>query len=159
MEKGITKRERNYILFNIREFFKHYKIEQNINKITIDISNLQKMREDVNNKINDLKQYYEEVNSNILFDNQANRTKLLVNRRHKFITKSTDTATKKIVENKQKTKLKDLKYELDKSNLTLRPKTPDVSQIFNKYKKKKYNTNIGIKSNYNNIKNNINNRQ
>ena len=32
MEKGITKRERNYILFNIREFFKHYKIEQNINK-------------------------------------------------------------------------------------------------------------------------------
>ena len=155
MEKGITKRERNYILFNIREFFKHYKIEQNINKITIDISNLQKMREDVNNKINDLKQYYEEVNSNILFDNQANRTKLLVNRRHKFITKSTDTATKKIVENKQKTKLKDLKYELDKSNLTLRPKTPDVSQIFNKYKKKKYNTNIGIKSNYNNMKNNI----
>jgi len=159
MEKGITKRERNYILFNIREFFKHYKIEQNINKITIDISNLQKMGEELNNIINDLKQYNEEVNSNILFDNQENRTKLLVNRRHKFITKSTDTATKKIVENKQKTKLKDLKYELDKSNLTLRPKTPDVSQIFNKYKKKKYNTNIGIKSNYNNIKNNINNRQ
>ena len=159
MEKGITKRERNYILFNIREFFKHYKIEQNINKITIDISNIQKMGEELNNIINNLKQYNEEVNSNILFDNQANRAKLLANRRHKVITKSTDTATKKIVENKQKTKLKDLKYELDKSNLTLRPKTPDVSQIFNKYKKKKYNTNIGIKSNYNNIKNNINNRQ
>ena len=43
MEKGITKKERDYILFNIRGFFNHYKIEQNINKISIDISNIQKM--------------------------------------------------------------------------------------------------------------------
>ena len=54
------------------------------------------MGEELNNIINDLKQYNEEVNSNILFDNQANRTKLLVNRRHKVITKSIDTATIKL---------------------------------------------------------------
>ena len=158
MENGITKKERDYILFNIRRFFKHYKIEQNINKRSIDISNLHKMVEELNNKINELKKYNAEVNSNILLENQANRTKLLVNKRHKMITKSTDTATKKNVENKQKTKLKDLKYELDKSNLTLRPKSPDISQIFNKYKKKKSNINTRNKTNNNNnINNNSNN--
>ena len=94
------------------------------------------MGEELNDIINDLKQYNEEVNSNILFDNQANRTKLLANRRHKVNTKSTDTANKEIVENKQKTKLIDLKYELNKSNLTLKPKTPDVSQIFKNIRKK-----------------------
>ena len=144
MEKGITKKERDYILFNIRGFFKHYKIEQNINKISIDISNLQKMTNEVNNLINDINEYKEELSSNskILNDNKENKEnkRLLVNRRHKMITKSTDTATKKIVENKQKLKLNDLKYDLNKSNLTLRPKTPDVSKIFNRYKKKKYNT-------------------
>ena len=142
MEKGITKKERDYLTFNIRGFFRHYKIEQNINKISIDISNLQKLTDEVNNLLNDINIYKEELNSNNLLDNQANRTRLIVNRRHKIMTKSTDTATRKIVENKQKIKLKDLKYDLNKSNMTLRPKTPDVSKIFNKYKKKKYNTNI-----------------
>ena len=142
MEKGITKKEKDYLTFNIRGFFRHYKIEQNINKISIDISNLQKLTNEVNNLLNDINIYKEELNSINLLDNQANRTRLIVNRRHKIMTKSTDTATRKIVENKQKIKLKDLKYDLNKSNMTLRPKTPDVSKIFNKYKKKKYNTNI-----------------
>ncbi len=142
MEKGITKKERDYLTFNIRGFFRHYKIEQNINKISIDISNLQKLTDEVNNLLNDINIYKEELNSNNLLDNQTNRNRLIVNRRHKIMTKSTDTATRKIVENKQKVKLKDLKYDLNKSNMSLRPKTPDVSKIFNKYKKKKYNTNI-----------------
>ena len=140
MENGITKKERDYILFNIRGFFRHYKIEQNINKISVDISNLQAMAKEVNKLISDINEYSLELTSNskILNDNnKENKTRLLVNRRHKMTTKSTDTATKKIVENKQKIKLNDL----NKSNLTLRPKTPDVSKIFNKYKKKKYNTN------------------
>ena len=144
MDRRISKKERDYILFNIRGFFRHYKIEQNINKISIDISNIQRLTEEVNNLLSDLNNINKEVsNSNNIMDNQStNRTRLTVNRRHKLITKSTDNATKKIVENKQKVKLKDLKYDLNKSNVTLRPKTPDVSKIFNKYKKKKYNTNI-----------------
>ena len=151
MEKTISKKERDYIIFNIRGFFKHYKIEQNISKISIDISNLQKLQQEVNNmlsEVNELKVNY--------INNQIYRTKLLINRRHKLTTKSTDTATKKNVEIKQKTKLNDLKYDLNKSNLTLRPKTPDVSKIFNKYKKKKISNNIGIKSN-SKITNDINN--
>lgn len=47
--------------------------------------------------------------------------------------------------------MNDFKYDLDKSNLTSRPKTPDVSNIFNKYKKKKYNTNVGNKLSNSNI--------
>ena len=137
MEKGITKKEREYILFNIRGFFNHYKIDQKINKISIDISNLQNMAEEVNNLINDLNEYKEKINSYFLLDNSLNTARLHVNRRNKISTKSSDTYTKKIVENKQKKKLKDLKYDLNKSNLTLRPKTPDVSKIFNKYKKKR----------------------
>ena len=144
MEKSISKKERDYILFNIRGFFKHYKIEQNINKLSIDISNLQKLEKEVNDKINELT----EINT-YLINNQLYRTKLLVNRRHKQVTKSTDIVLKKNVENKQKTKLNELKYDLNKSNFTSRPKTPDVSQIFNKYKRKKNNTNIGLKHNYN----------
>ena len=144
MEKSISKKEREYILFNIRGFFKHYKIEQNINKLSIDISNIQKLEKEVNNIIKELS----ELNTNFI-NNQLYRKKLLVNRRHKFITKSTDIVIKKNVEIKQKTKLNDLKYDLNQSNLTSRPKTPDVSQIFNKYKKKKNITNIGIKNNNN----------
>lgn len=152
MEKTISKKERDYIIFNIRGFFKHYKIEQNISKISIDISNLQKMQQEVNNMLSELN----ELNINYI-NNQIYRTKILINRRHKLTTKSTDTVTKKNVEIKQKTKLNDLKYDLNKSNLISRPKTPDVSQIFNKYKKKKINNNnIGMKSNIK-ITNDINN--
>ena len=97
MDKRISKKERDYILFNIRGFFKHYKIEQNINKISIDIYNLQKLTEEVNNLLSDLNDINKEVlNSNNIMDNQsANRTRLTVNRRHKITTKSTDNATKK----------------------------------------------------------------
>ena len=137
MDKKISKKERDYILYNIRGFFKHYKIEQNINKISIDIINLQKMQEEMNILLKEFNEYKEEFNSPILI----NRTKLKVNKRDNIITKSSDKISKK----KEKLKLNDFKYDLDKSNLTSRPKTPDVSNIFNKYKKKKYNTNIGNK--------------
>ena len=137
MEKKISKKERDYILYNIRGFFKHYKIEQNINKISIDIINLQKMQEEMNILLKELNEYKEEFNSPILI----NRTKLKVNKRDQMITKSSDKISKK----KEKLKLNDFKYDLDKSNLTSRPKTSDVSNIFNKYKKKKYNTSIGNK--------------
>ena len=106
MEKGITKKEKDYLTFNIRGFFRHYKIEQNINKISIDISNLQKLTDEVNNLLNDINIYKEELNSNNLLDNQTNRNRLIVNRRNKIMTKSTDTATRKIVENKQKNQWK-----------------------------------------------------
>ena len=129
MEKKISKKERDYISYNIRGFFKHYKIEQNINKISIDIINLQKMQEEMNILLKELNEYKEEFNSPILI----NRTKLKVNKVNKIITKSSDKINKK----KEKLKLNDFKYELNKSNLTSRPKTPDVSNIFNKYKKKK----------------------
>jgi len=137
MEKKISKKERDYISYNIRGFFKHYKIEQNINKISIDIINLQKMQEEMIILLKELNEYKEEFNSPILI----NRTKLKVNKVNKIITKSSDKINKK----KEKLKLNDFKYDLNKSNLTSRPKTPDVSNIFNKYKKKKYNTNIGNK--------------
>jgi len=143
MEKKISKKERDYILYNIRGFFKHYKIEQNINKISIDIINLQKMQEEINILLKELNEYKEEFNSPILI----NRTKLKVNKRNTIITKSSDKIDKK----KEKLHLNDFKYDLDKSNLTSRPKTPDVSNIFNKYKKKKYNTNVGNKLSNSNL--------
>ena len=155
MENGITKKEKYYISFNIRGFFKHYKIEENINKLSIDLSNLQKMEQEINNlqnELDELNKINEEMNNNALLNNQSNKTRLKVNKRHKFITKSTDKVTKKIVENKQKLKLKDLKYDLNKSNMTLRPKTPDISKIFGKYKKKR--SNMRNKSNSNLIDNN-----
>ena len=91
MEKSISKKEREYILFNIRGFFKHYKIEQNINKLSIDISNIQILEKEVNNMVKELS----ELNTNLI-NNQLYRKKLLVNRKHKFITKSTDIVIKKM---------------------------------------------------------------
>lgn len=91
MDKKISKKERDYILYNIRGFFKHYKIEQNINKISIDIINLQKMQEEMNNLLKEFNEYKEEFNSPILI----NRTKLKVNKKNKFITKSSDKINKK----------------------------------------------------------------
>ena len=152
---SITKRERDYILFNIRGFFRHYKLEQNINKITIDISNIQSLEQEVNNLLSQLNKYKEEFN-NIILNNQS-RQRLFVNRRKKSSTKSTDIAVKKMNEKKQKIRMKELKYDLNKSNLTMRPKTPDVSQILhknkNKERKKKLSGNIknNILENYNNL--------
>ena len=145
---SITKRERDYILFNIRGFFRHYKVEQNITKLEIDISNIQYLEQEVNNLLSQLNEYKEEFNSIILNNNNQNRQRLFVNRRNKP-TKSTDIVLKKMNEKKQKIRMKELKYDLNKSNLTARPKTPDVSKIFDKHKNKKFNNNIK------NIKNNI----
>ena len=152
---SITKRERDYILFNIRGFFRHYKLEQNINKITIDISNIQSLEQEVNNLLSQLNEYKEEFNTIIL--NNQSRQRLFVNRRKKSSTKSTDIAIKKMNERKQKIRMKELKYDLNKSNLTMRPKTPDVSQILyknkNKERNKKFSGNIknNILENYNNL--------
>ena len=150
MEKSlsITKRERDYILFNIRGFFRHYKVEQNITKLEIDISNIQYLEQEVNTLLSQLNEYKEEFNSIILNNNNQNRQRLFVNRRNKP-TKSTDIVLKKMNEKKKKIRIKELKYDLNKSNLTTRPKTPDVSKIFDKHKNKKINNNIK------NIKNNI----
>ena len=152
---SITKRERDYILFNIRGFFRHYKLEQNINKITIDISNIQSLEQEVNNLLSQLNEYKEEFNTIIL--NNQSRQRLFVNRRKKSSTKSTNIAIKKMNERKQKIRMKELKYDLNKSNLTMRPKTPDVSQILyknkNKERNKKFSGNIknNILENYNNL--------
>ena len=145
---SLTKRERDYILFNIRGFFRHYKIEQNITKLEIDISNIQYLEQEVNNLLSQLNEYKEEFNTIILNNNQA-RQRLFVNRRNKPSTKSTDIAMKKLNEKTQRIRMRELKYDLNKSNLTVRPKTPDVSKIFDKHKNKK---NIG---NIKNLKNNI----
>ena len=48
MDNAKSKLAQDYIIFNLRGFFNHYKIEQNINKITIDIFNIQDLREEVN---------------------------------------------------------------------------------------------------------------
>ena len=145
---SLTKRERDYILFNIRGFFRHYKIEQNITKLEIDISNIQYLEQEVNNLLSQLNEYKEEFNTIILNNNQA-RQRLFVNRRNKPSTKSTDIAMKKLNEKTQRIRMRELKYDLNKSNLTVRPKTPDVSKIFDKHKNKK---SIG---NIKNLKNNI----
>ena len=145
---SLTKRERDYILFNIRGFFRHYKIEQNITKLEIDISNIQYLEQEVNNLLSQLNEYKEEFNTIILNNNQT-RQRLFVNRRNKPSTKSTDIAMKKLNEKTQRIRMRELKYDLNKSNLTVRPKTPDVSKIFDKHKNKK---NIG---NIKNLKNNI----
>ena len=145
---SLTKREKDYILFNIRGFFRHYKIEQNITKLEIDISNIQYLEQEVNNLLSQLNEYKEEFNTIILNNNQT-RQRLFVNRRNKPSTKSTDIAMKKLNEKTQRIRMRELKYDLNKSNLTVRPKTPDVSKIFDKHKNKK---NIG---NIKNLKNNI----
>ena len=145
---SLTKRERDYILFNIRGFFRHYKIEQNITKLEIDISNIQYLEQEVNNLLSQLNEYKEEFNTIILNNNQT-RQRLFVNRRNKPSTKSTDIAMKKLNEKTQRIRMRELKYDLNKSNLTVRPKTPDVSKIFDKHKNKKSLGNIK------NLKNNI----
>ena len=145
---SLTKREKDYILFNIRGFFRHYKIEQNITKLEIDISNIQYLEQEVNNLLSQLNEYKEEFNTIILNNNQT-RQRLFVNRRNKPSTKSTDIAMKKLNEKTQRIRMRELKYDLNKSNLTVRPKTPDVSKIFDKHKNKK---SIG---NIKNLKNNI----
>ena len=145
---SLTKRERDYILFNIRGFFRHYKIEQNITKLEIDISNIQYLEQEVNNLLSQLNEYKEEFNTIILNNNQT-RQRLFVNRRNKPSTKSTDIVMKKLNEKTQRIRMRELKYDLNKSNLTVRPKTPDVSKIFDKHKNKK---SIG---NIKNLKNNI----
>ena len=145
---SLTKRERDYILFNIRGFFRHYKIEQNITKLEIDISNIQYLEQEVNNLLSQLNEYKEEFNTIILNNNQT-RQRLFVNRRNKPSTKSTDIAMKKLNEKTQRIRMRELKYDLNKSNLTVRPKTPDVSKIFEKHKNKKSICNIK------NLKNNI----
>ena len=43
--------------------------------------------------------------------------------------------------------MRELKYDLNKSNLTMRPKTPDVSKIFYKHKNKKINYIKNVKNN------------
>ena len=162
MEKSlsITKRERDYILFNIRGFFRHYKLEQNINKISIDISNIQLLEQEVNSLLSQLNEYKEEFNtiiSNNNINNQS-RQRLFVNRRIKPSTKSTDIALKKMNEKNKKNRMRELKYDLNKSNLTMRPRTPDVSKMLYKNKDqnkiKRRNEKKIIK---NNIINNYNN--
>ena len=151
---SLTKRERDYILFNIRGFFRHYKIEQNITKLEIDISNIQYLEQEVNNLLSQLNEYKEEFNTIILNNNQT-RQRLFVNRRNKPSTKSTDIAMKKLNEKTQRIRMRELKYDLNKSNLTVRPKTPDVSKIFDKHKNKKSLGNIkNLKNNI--IENNLN---
>ena len=145
---SLTKREKDYILFNIRGFFRHYKIEQNINKLEIDISNIQYLEQEVNNLLSQLNEYKEEFNTIILNNNQT-RQRLFVNRRNKPSTKSTDIVMKKLNEKTQRIRMRELKYDLNKSNLTVRPKTPDVSKIFDKHKNKK--SIVNIKSLKNNI--------
>ena len=151
---SLTKREKDYILFNIRGFFRHYKIEQNITKLEIDISNIQYLEQEVNNLLSQLNEYKEEFNTIILNNNQT-RQRLFVNRRNKPSTKSTDIAMKKLNEKTQRIRMRELKYDLNKSNLTVRPKTPDVSKIFDKHKNKKSLGNIkNLKNNI--IENNLN---
>jgi len=151
---SLTKRERDYILFNIRGFFRHYKIEQNITKLEIDISNIQYLEQEVNNLLSQINEYKEEFNTIILNNNQT-RQRLFVNRRNKPSTKSTDIAMKKLNEKTQRIRMRELKYDLNKSNLTVRPKTPDVSKIFDKHKNKKSIGNIkSLKNNI--IENNFN---
>ena len=151
---SLTKRERDYILFNIRGFFRHYKIEQNITKLEIDISNIQYLEQEVNNLLSQLNEYKEEFNT-IILNNTQTRQRLFVNRRNKPSTKSTDIAMKKLNEKTQRIRMRELKYDLNKSNLTVRPKTPDVSKIFDKHKNKKSLGNIkNLKNNI--IENNLN---
>ena len=139
---SITKREKDYILFNLRGFFRHYKLEQNINKLSIDISNIQILEQEVNNLLSELNEL-----NNIISYNTQSRKRLFVNRRNKPSTKSTDIAMKKINEKKQRSRMRELRYDLNKSNLTMRPKTPDVSKIFDKYKNKKINYTRNVKDN------------
>ena len=139
---SITKREKDYILFNLRGFFRHYKLEQNINKLSIDISNIQILEQEVNNLLSELNEL-----NNIISYNTQSRKRLFVNRRNKPSTKSTDIVMKKINEKKQRSRMRELRYDLNKSNLTMRPKTPDVSKIFDKHKNKKINNTRNVKDN------------
>ena len=151
MENSKTKLAKDYITFNLRGFFNHYKIEQNINKITIDIFNIQDLREEVNYLFSQVNKYQ------ILAAKFINHKKL-TNKKHKAVTKSTDAIkTRNTSKDKpQKNSINNLRNDLDKSNFSKRPKTPDVSKIFNKYKRKKNNTNlVNTKSNNTNKLSNV----
>ena len=87
---SFTKREKDYILFNLLDFFRHYKLEQNINKLSIDISNIQILEQEVNNLLSELNEL-----NNIISYNTQSRKRLFVNRINKSSTKLIDVAMKK----------------------------------------------------------------
>ena len=151
MEAEITKREKDYIIFNISGFFRHYKVDQRIKKVSFDINNLQLMNQEVKHLQHEINKYKVIINNikNVNDANNQNKSRLVTKKRNRVITKSIDTIKKRVNEKKDNSKNKGLNYELNISGIESRPKTPDVSKIFDKYKKKRNNTNI-INSNYNN---------
>ena len=152
MENAKSKLAQDYIIFNLRGFFNHYKIEQNINKITIDIFNIQDLREEVNYLLSEINKYQTLTTK---FINKKKLTK----KNHKAVIKSTDAIKIRNISKDKfpKNSINNLRNDLNKTNVINRPKTPDISKVFNKYKRKKNNTNIvNTKSNNTNKLNSIN---
>ena len=152
MDNAKSKLAQDYIIFNLRGFFNHYKIEQNINKITIDIFNIQDLREEVNYLLSEINKYQTLTTK---FINKKKLTK----KNHKAVIKSTDAIKIRNISKDKfpKNSINNLRNDLNKTNVINRPKTPDISKVFNKYKRKKNNTNIvNTKSNNTNKLNSIN---
>ena len=75
MSKGINEEEKEYIKYNIEGFFKHFKLEERIKKISDDIHKLQKLRLEINNEFKNLSSQSninKNLNNNNNNDNNTN---------------------------------------------------------------------------------------
>ena len=80
MNNSISKKEKEYIQYNLKRFFEYYKLEDNIIKISGDIITLQKMKEETVNLLNFLPQ---NIKGKLINDN---------NKQHNKTSKSEDTS-------------------------------------------------------------------
>ncbi len=120
MNNSISKKEKEYIQYNLKRFFEHYKLEDNIIKISGDIITLQKMKEDTVNLLNFLPQ---KIKGKLINDNDKH---------HNKTSKSEDTAFNhfsnlKNKENKKKqiVKKRDLTNDKNRNLMKKLIKTPE----------------------------------
>ena len=168
MSKGKDDYEKKYIKYNIEEFFKHFKLEERIKKISNDIHNLQKLRLETNNDLKDLSQF--NTNNNVNINNNIgknNNDNILAKSASSLaIYKNPDSTSakskkKKLVLSKSSLNIQnDNKYNKTK-NLIDKTKSQDNINFNLKNKKDIKKTNVGehkINKNFtsNHINNNIN---
>ena len=120
MNNSISKKEKEYIQYNLERFFEYYKLEDNIIKISGDIITLQKMKEETVNLLNFLPQ---NIKGKLINDN---------NKQHNKTSKSEDTSFNhfsnlKNNHNKKKQILKkrDLTNDNNRNSIKKLIKTPE----------------------------------
>ena len=113
MSNKIDEYEKEYIKYNIKEYFKHFKLEERIKKISNDIHKLQKFRLEINNNLKDLSTYINSnKNSNITYNNDTSNN-------DNILTKSASSLTMYKNTESISTKPKKKKLVLSKSSLNI----------------------------------------